>query len=106
MKKCYGGMGFKDIRLFNQAMLARQAWRSIEFPDSLCARLLKAKYYPRGNLIGTSFILYKPLPNLAGSYAWIGVAQEGGYMENWLWFTGAHLARSLDSQRTLTAGDD
>ena len=48
-------MGFKDLRLFNQAMLARQAWRLIQFPDSLCAKLLKAKYYPRGCLVDTAF---------------------------------------------------
>jgi hypothetical protein len=50
-----GGIGFKDLRLFNQALLARQAWRLIQFPESLCAQLLKAKYYPSGNLIDTVF---------------------------------------------------
>jgi hypothetical protein len=54
-KKCCGGLGFKDLRLFNQAMLARQAWRLFQFPDSLCARLFKAKYFPRGNLVDTAF---------------------------------------------------
>jgi hypothetical protein len=53
--KDQGGLGFKDLRLFNQALLARQAWRLIQFPDSLCAQLLKAKYYPNGNLIDTVF---------------------------------------------------
>ena len=31
-------------------MLARQSWRLAQQPDSLCARLLKAKYWPEGNL--------------------------------------------------------
>ncbi|KAK1644767.1 hypothetical protein QYE76_062572 [Lolium multiflorum] len=53
--KNMGGMGFKDLRMFNQALLARQAWRLIQFPESLCARLLKAKYYPSGQLIDTAF---------------------------------------------------
>jgi hypothetical protein len=44
-KKSCGGMGFKDLRLFDQAILTRQAWRLIKHPDSLCARLLKARYY-------------------------------------------------------------
>jgi hypothetical protein len=53
--KCMGGMGFRDSRKFNQALLARQAWRLLKKPDSLCARLLKAKYYPNGNLLDTVF---------------------------------------------------
>lgn len=53
-KQC-GGMGFRNYKLFNQALLARQAWRLIDRPHSLCARVLKAKYYPNGSLIDTSF---------------------------------------------------
>jgi hypothetical protein len=53
--KSDGGLGFRDIQLFNQALLARQAWGLIERPDSLCARVLKAKYYPNGYLLDTAF---------------------------------------------------
>jgi hypothetical protein len=54
--KTQGGIGFRDLKVFNQALLARQAWRLIQFPDSLCARLLKARYYPSANLLDTVFI--------------------------------------------------
>jgi hypothetical protein len=55
-RKGQGGMGFRDLHLFNQALLAKQAWRLIAFPDSLCASVLKAKYYPFGELTDTTFI--------------------------------------------------
>ena len=53
MPKFMGGLGFRDMKLFNQALLARQAWRLILFPNSLCARLLKTRYYPNGDLVDT-----------------------------------------------------
>jgi hypothetical protein len=53
MPKSIGGIGFRDLKCFNQALLARQAWRLIQFPDSLVARLLKAKYYPNGDMVDT-----------------------------------------------------
>jgi hypothetical protein len=53
--KWNGGIGFKDMHKFNQALLAWQAWRLIQFSDSLCARLLKAKYYPNVDLVDTVF---------------------------------------------------
>jgi hypothetical protein len=49
--KKQGGMGFRDLHCFNLAMLAKQIWRLVEAPDSLCAQILRAKYYPSGDLL-------------------------------------------------------
>jgi hypothetical protein len=54
--KAHGGVGFRDLRIFNQALLARQAWRLLQSPNSLCALLLKAKYYPSAHLLDIVFI--------------------------------------------------
>jgi hypothetical protein len=53
--KTFGGVGSRDLKILNQAMLARQCWRIIKNPESLCARLLKSIYYPRGNFLDTVF---------------------------------------------------
>lgn len=49
-----GRMGFRDLHCFNQALLAKQCWRLLSDPDSLCAQVLRAKHYPNGDLLNTT----------------------------------------------------
>lgn len=47
--KSKGGVGFRDLQKFYLPMLVKQGWRLLTNPDSLCARVFKGKYYPRGD---------------------------------------------------------
>ena len=66
MPKNKGGMGFRDLQSFNLAMLAKQVWRLMAEPESLCARVLRPKYYPDGDLLNAK-------PKQGSSYTWQSV---------------------------------
>jgi hypothetical protein len=45
------GFGFRDLTLFNKALLAKQCWRLIQHLDSLTTQILKAKYFPHSSFM-------------------------------------------------------
>jgi hypothetical protein len=49
-----GGLGFRDFQMFNMAMVAKQGWNLINKPNSLVARILKARYFPRSSLLDSN----------------------------------------------------
>lgn len=59
-------MGFKDIRAFNQALLAKQGWRVLTNESSLLHQIYKAKYFSH-----TTFMESKL--RHAPSYTWRGI---------------------------------
>lgn len=61
--KCFDGMGFRDLAVFNEAMLGRQAWRLVRAPKALLARVMKSKYYPKSDFLGSAL-------GLQGSFTW------------------------------------
>ncbi|XP_019176340.1 PREDICTED: uncharacterized protein LOC109171740 [Ipomoea nil] len=47
LPKKYGGLGFKDLKAFNVALLGKQAWRLLTNTESLVSKVYKARYYHR-----------------------------------------------------------
>ncbi|XP_074356095.1 uncharacterized protein LOC141695776 [Apium graveolens] len=45
------GLGFKKLRNFNLAMLAKQAWRLINNANSLVTSLMRARYFPNSDFV-------------------------------------------------------
>lgn len=51
--KAEGGMGFKDLKAFNLALIAKHGWQILTNPNSLSHEVLKAKYFAKSNFMET-----------------------------------------------------
>ena len=50
-QKACGGMGFRNLQVFNKAMPTKQLWRILQNPHSHMARVLKSRYFPTGDIL-------------------------------------------------------
>ncbi|XP_042962497.1 uncharacterized protein LOC122296769 [Carya illinoinensis] len=71
--KLHGGMGFKDLRTFNLALLAKQSWRILKEESLLLHQLYKARYFH-----STSFKEAKLGAN--PSFVWRGIWEAKHYL--------------------------
>ena len=105
-----GGIGFRNLQLFNIALLARQGWRLLQNPNSLVFRILKAKYFPTQSFLEASV-------RGNASYLWRSICEakeslklglcwrvgNGAHIKIWkdAWFLTNSYARVLSSVQVL-----
>ncbi|KAF5458601.1 hypothetical protein F2P56_022622 [Juglans regia] len=73
-KKMHGGLGFKDLKIFNLALLAKQGWRLLQDDSSLLHRLQKVKYFPHSSFMIASL-------GKCPSYTWRGIWEARKLLE-------------------------
>jgi hypothetical protein len=77
-----GGMGFRDLEVFNLVLLAKQGWHILQQPKSLVANVLKDKYFFFCDFMQASM-------GRNPSYAWRRIFKARGLLEKGLlWRVG------------------
>ncbi|KAM1529591.1 hypothetical protein ACFX1Z_018776 [Malus domestica] len=77
-----GGIGFRDIESFNDALLGKQCWRIICNPDALWVIILKARYFPNCDFLQATRGSHL-------SWVWVSLLEGRKMMENGaLWQIG------------------
>jgi hypothetical protein len=82
-----GGIGFRNLQLFNIALLACQGWRLLQHPNSLVFRILKAKYFPTQSFLEASVRGH-------ASYLWRSICEAKESLKlglRWRVGNGAHI---------------
>ncbi|KAA3480405.1 reverse transcriptase [Gossypium australe] len=85
-RMCYpkgvGDMGFRDVHLFNLALLGRQVWRLMIQKDTMCYKVLSAKYFPNGDVFS-----YKRCDK--PSFTWMSIARAvDALKDGFMWQVG------------------
>ena len=90
-----GGMGFKDLKAFNLALLTKQGWRISQDSNSLAHRVLKAKYFPGSNFLEAEL-------GKNPSFTWRSLVAARGVLHRGLrWNIGNGRKAKIDRKSTV-----
>nr|XP_023923936.1 uncharacterized protein LOC112035339 [Quercus suber] len=93
--KTIGGMGFRDLAMFNDALLAKQAWRLLHNTSSLLYKVFKAHFFPNSSLMEAT-------DSRMGSYAWKSILKGKDIIQRGaIWRIGSGEKISIWQQRWL-----
>ncbi|CAM8885253.1 unnamed protein product [Rhodiola kirilowii] len=74
-KLVMGGIGFRDLKQMNLALLAKQGWGILTKPELLMSKVFKAKYFPNADLFSAT-------RGSRTSYAWQGIYEALGVIKS------------------------
>jgi hypothetical protein len=90
-----GGMGFRELRKFNDALLGKQVWRLLQDPSSQFHRVFKAKFFPNGSILDAK-------TRTRGSYAWQSILKARDIiLKGAVWRVGNGKSINIWNQRWL-----
>ncbi|XP_027067847.1 uncharacterized mitochondrial protein AtMg00310-like [Coffea arabica] len=73
-----GGLGFRDLEAFNEALLAKQLWRIITFPNLLMSKVIRAKFLKDPNGLENN-------PSQSASWTWKSIHSAWRLIQRGLW---------------------
>ena len=73
--KLLGGIGFRDLHQFNDALLGKQVWHLIHEKETLSYKVFNTKYFPSGDIFGVVL-------NPRCSFAWKSIKQVREMISN------------------------
>ena len=97
--KTIGGMGFRNLAMFNDSLLAKQAWPLLHDKTSLFYKVFKARFFSNSTIMEVA-------DSRMGSYAWKSILRGRDIIQRGdLWRIGngekhKHLAAMLAAKKT------
>ena len=72
--KKVGGMGFQDLALYNDSLLAKQAWGLLHNRSSPFSKVFKARFFPNCSIMEAK-------DSKGGSYAWRSILKGRNFIQ-------------------------